>query len=277
MNSIRLETSNLLNVDNTNFIGCVTTENGGAIFQNCAGSRLLVKHCFFIACRANTYAGGVCVYLSDESSISYSCFLNNEAKNAPSFAYFANVYDMKIGEIKYVSDISKSSVHGPVTGGRTSSVISFLNESNFIPTGDHYLFCVTSADNSPTNINYLILHNNTNNGAIFGIYYTSITISNSQIISCKAASISSFYHTSNVKSVMRNCIIKECSINSNGENEIYDCQIDKSFSGYDGPTTNTAFKLLNINLCVSSKKCTKRYTRVNTTNYLLMMIIMVNK
>lgn len=275
MSRIIMSTASTIKVDNVVFIACSTTENGGAISQDCSGSKLYVSHSFFMSCKANDYSGGICSKASDETSISYSCFLKNEAFNAPSFILFATFYQLKVSSVKYSSDVSIPAQHGPGFGGITSTTYSFFNESHFKTTIRHYLFCILCQSNSLITMNRFILYNNTATISLFGLYYPTLKITNSQIISCTTYNISSFYGSSSVKSVMRNCIIKNCAITSNGENELYDCQVDKTFSGYSGKSTIVSFVLLNVNLCANNNKECSCRIRNRVKSYVCLLFIAI--
>ena len=276
MSAIKLVSDKTLSVKSNVFLGCTTTEHGGAIFQDYASSCLYVSHCFFLLCKASKYSGGICAMKSAETSIEYSCFLENEAKSAPAFILYANSHALLKGSFKYVSVISRPSDHSTSFGGRTKAVFSFLNESNFRPNGAHFFFCLTCNEYPQMKMSYFILYNNTATNALFGLYFNNLTIFNTQIISCASGSISQFYSDSYIKSKMRNCIIKDCSITKNGDNEIYDCLIDKQINGYSGQTTSFSLVTLYINECFNTAQkcsCRIRNSRNIDLSFILFVII----
>ena len=71
-----------IEVENCQFQGCTSKENGGALFINCNSTIAVIKNCDFEACcSTNGNCGAICFSILKSAAIVTSCFLNCSALN----------------------------------------------------------------------------------------------------------------------------------------------------------------------------------------------------
>ena len=194
--SLTLVTSSIVSLSTFEDI----SSTGAAININSVNIYFDCVYCTFNHNTGNDRGGAIRVMYCSKSSFKQLCFYDNYAPYAPAFVIWSNIYDVKISDVNYTSEVSyKKCNHGSCPGGKSQSTNLYNNVSH-----------LQLIENSNNNIwHSLVLSNylnieyseffNCSGYSLFGLLYSVNTYLNKlNIISCYSVTyFTNFYNENN--------------------------------------------------------------------------------